>query len=111
MADGLARLAVDLWRGLGARDAGRVDIRLDEHGRAQILEINPLPGLHPVRSDLSILCRFQGLSHGELIRMIMESALERVQVGPVIPASLFDPAGSAAPHHAAFTPVAKGLDA
>lgn len=82
MGHKLARLAVDLWRGLGARDAGRVDIRLDEHGQPQILEINPLPGLHPVRSDLSILCRFQGLRHSELIRMIMESALERVRAAP-----------------------------
>ncbi len=108
MAHGLARLAVDLWRGLGARDAGRVDIRLDEHGRPQILEINPLPGLHPVRSDLSILCRFQGLRHAELIRMIMESALERVQIGPATAAGLTD---SAAPHRAVRTPAAKGLAA
>ncbi|HDQ40192.1 MAG TPA: D-alanine--D-alanine ligase [Desulfonatronum sp.] len=83
----LAGLAVDLWRGLGARDAGRVDIRLDEHGRPQILEINPLPGLHPIRSDLSILCRFQGITHGELIRMIMESALERALTGHNAPYS------------------------
>ncbi len=77
MAKGLARLALDVWQGLGARDAGRVDIRLDEHGEPHFLEVNPLPGLHPVRSDLSILCRLQGLSHGELIRMIITSALER----------------------------------
>ncbi len=78
MAEGLARLAVDAWRGLGARDAGRVDIRLDDRGVAHFLEVNPLPGLHPIRSDLSILCRLQGISHGDLIRMIMTSALERV---------------------------------
>jgi D-alanine-D-alanine ligase len=78
MGNGLARLALDVWQGLGARDAGRVDIRLDEHNEPHFLEVNPLPGLHPVRSDLSILCRLQGLSHGELIRMIITSALERV---------------------------------
>lgn len=75
----LAVLALDAWRGLGARDGGRVDIRLDEDGQAQILEINPLPGLHPVRSDLSILCAFQGISHQNLIRMIVESALLRLK--------------------------------
>lgn len=77
LAEGLARLAVDVWRGLNARDAGRVDIRLDDQGAPHFLEINPLPGLHPVRSDLSIICRLQGISHGDLIRMIMTSALER----------------------------------
>lgn len=79
LAEGLARLAMDAWRGLGARDAGRVDIRLDDRGVPHFLEVNPLPGLHPVRSDLSILCRLQGVSHGDLIRMIMTSALERVE--------------------------------
>lgn len=76
----LSLLALETWRGLGARDGGRVDIRLDEHGAAQVLEINPLPGLHPVRSDLSILCGFQGIAHRDLIRMIMESALERLKM-------------------------------
>ncbi len=74
----IADLALNAWRGLGARDGGRIDIRLDERGQAQILEINPLPGLHPIRSDLSILCGFQGIAHHELIRMIMESALKRI---------------------------------
>ena len=76
----LSLLALEAWRGLGARDGGRVDIRLDEDGVANILEINPLPGLHPIRSDLSILCGFQGIAHRDLIRMIMESALERLEV-------------------------------
>lgn len=87
MADGLARLAVDVWRGLGARDAGRVDIRLDDRGQPHILEINPLPGLHPIRSDLSILCSLQGIAHAELIRRIMESALSRVARPPSEPRS------------------------
>ena len=43
------------WRGLSCRDAGRVDLRADAEGRLQILEINPLAGLHPSHSDLPIL--------------------------------------------------------
>ncbi|SDB27116.1 D-alanine--D-alanine ligase [Desulfonatronum thiosulfatophilum] len=78
LAAKLSGLALDAWRGLGCRDGGRVDIRLDGNGNPHILEINPLPGLHPIRSDLSIMCAFQGIPHGELIRMIMESALERI---------------------------------
>ncbi|GAB6059598.1 D-alanine--D-alanine ligase family protein [Desulfonatronum parangueonense] len=77
LAAELSILALEAWRGLGCRDGGRVDIRLDASGSPHILEINPLPGLHPVRSDLSIMCDFQEIPHGELIRMIMESALER----------------------------------
>jgi D-alanine-D-alanine ligase len=40
--------------------------------------MNPLAGLNPEISDLAILCRLSGISYVELIGMIMESALERV---------------------------------
>lgn len=75
----LSTLALDVWRGLGCRDAGRVDLRLDGDGIPHVLEINPLPGLHPIRSDLSIMCAFQKIGHGALIQMITESALERAE--------------------------------
>ncbi len=70
------------WRGLGCRDAGRVDLRLDASGRAQVLELNPLPGLHPEHSDLPILCTAVGMPYAELIRAIVDSAAERRVVGP-----------------------------
>jgi D-alanine-D-alanine ligase len=79
--DGQAReaaaMALAAWRALACRDAGRVDVRLDAAGRPQILEINPLPGLHPTHSDLPILCTHLGVGYGELIRRILASALSR----------------------------------
>lgn len=71
-------LALPAWRGLGCRDAGRIDLRQDEHGKIQVLEINPLAGLNEFRSDLSILCRLCGLSYAELIAKIMQSATKRI---------------------------------
>jgi D-alanine-D-alanine ligase len=73
------RLAVAAWRGLGCRDGGRVDLREDENGRVQFLEVNPLAGLNPKESDLPILCRQVGIPYLELIRRIIESALCRVE--------------------------------
>lgn len=72
-------LALAAWRGLGCRDAGRVDLRADDDGNLQILEINPLPGLHPLHSDLPMLCTAVGLSYLELIRRIVDSAQSRVR--------------------------------
>ncbi len=71
-------LALAVWRGLGCRDAGRVDLRADAAGRLQFLEVNPLAGLHPEHSDLPILAGKAGVSFDELIRWIIESAAERV---------------------------------
>lgn len=71
-------LALAAWRGLGCRDAGRVDLRVDAYGKLQILELNPLPGLHPEHSDLPILCTVMGVPYTELIREIVASASTRV---------------------------------
>jgi D-alanine-D-alanine ligase len=75
-----AELALQAWRGLGCRDGGRVDLRCDAHEHPYFLEVNPLPGLHPKHSDLPILSRLLGLSYTTLLDMIMESALQRLDV-------------------------------
>lgn len=71
-------LALATWRGLGGRDAGRVDLRLDAAGRPWILEVNPLPGLHPTHSDLPLLASARGIPYRELVRRIVDSAARRV---------------------------------
>jgi len=72
-------LALSAWRGLGCRDAGRLDIRLDASGRAHFLEVNPLAGLHPLHSDLPIICSKVGISYRQLIDRIVKSAVSRVK--------------------------------
>lgn len=78
-------IALQAYKILGCRDAGRVDLKADEKGKLYFLEINPLAGLHPVRSDLSILCGEIGMPYTELISRIIDSALQRVRkiVNPV----------------------------
>ncbi len=77
-----SELALKAWRGLGCRDAGRVDLRQGPEGRIQFLEVNPLAGLHPLHSDLPILCKMNNISYKQLIQGIMESALARVNTRP-----------------------------
>jgi D-alanine-D-alanine ligase len=71
-------LALDAFRVLGCEDGGRVDIRYDAAGNPNFLEINPLPGMHPLHSDLPILCTLNDISYPELMTMIMDSAKEKV---------------------------------
>lgn len=73
------QLALDAFRVLGCEDAGRVDIRYDAAGIPNFLEINPLPGLHPEHSDLPILSALNGISYPELMKMIMDSAVQKVK--------------------------------
>jgi len=71
-------IALAAWRGLGCRDAGRIDLRADALGTLNFLEVNPLAGLHPAHSDLPIICSLAGISYRELIERIMISAMERI---------------------------------
>ncbi|MBK8976227.1 MAG: D-alanine--D-alanine ligase [Planctomycetes bacterium] len=72
-------LALRAWVALGCRDGGRVDVRQAADGRLQVMEINPLPGLHPTHSDLPIMCTLAGIEYLELIRRIFESAVRRLE--------------------------------
>jgi D-alanine-D-alanine ligase len=70
-------LALRAWRSIGCRDAGRIDVRLDEAGVANFIEVNPLAGLHPQHSDLPIMASMIGIDYVSLIGGIMNSARTR----------------------------------
>jgi D-alanine-D-alanine ligase len=70
-------VALAAYDALSCRDAARVDLRCDENGEPCFMEINPLPGLHPVRSDLPILSRLAGITYPELLGWIVEAAARR----------------------------------
>jgi len=70
--------ALAAWRALGCRDGGRIDLRMDDMGIPNFIEVNPLAGLNPLDSDLPILCRLSGISYQTLIKQIVESARERI---------------------------------
>lgn len=92
-AEACATLTLDAWRTLGCRDGGRVDLRMDREERPAFIEVNPLPGLHPVDSDLPILCRLGGMPYEALIGEIVTGAIERV----VLPVAVTDVPTEAAP--------------
>ena len=74
----LLKIAKKSWRTLQCRDGGRVDIRLDENGNPHVLEINTLPGLHHIHSDLPIIARSIGMSFTELLDEILTHAIKRI---------------------------------
>lgn len=73
-------IALRAWQALGCRDAGRVDLRSDDRGRPQFMEVNPLAGLHPQHSDLPIICNHVGIPYVQLIERIIASAAQRSHV-------------------------------
>jgi len=76
--EAVEKLALDSYRVLELRDAGRVDIRMDRYGRPAFMEVNPLPGLNPLHSDLPIIAKLVGMSYKDIISFIIDSARSRI---------------------------------
>jgi len=70
---------------LRCRDWCRIDVRLDDSGEPNILELNPLPGILPnpdANSCFPKAARTAGLSYDELINRVLEIACKRVGLKP-----------------------------
>jgi D-alanine-D-alanine ligase len=70
---------------LRIRDWCRIDVRLDDKGEPNILEINPLPGVLPRPEDNSCLpkaARTAGYSYSDLIHRVVEESSKRYGLKP-----------------------------
>jgi D-alanine-D-alanine ligase len=73
----LVDLALRGAESIGACDVSRVDLRLGADGRPYLMEINTLPGLNPLISDLCIMAAAEGMVYDDLITEILYLAAER----------------------------------
>jgi D-alanine-D-alanine ligase len=74
-------LALNTYRKLGIRDWCRIDIRLDETGTPNVIELNPLPGVLPDPRDNSCFpkaARSAGYTYEQMINKIIEIAAKRI---------------------------------
>jgi len=79
-APDVADVALNIWRAFNLRDVSRVDVRRDRDGIANFVEVNPLPGVHPINSDLVIMAKAAGWTHEQLIARVVASAERRWRV-------------------------------
>ncbi|MCK5763759.1 MAG: ATP-grasp domain-containing protein [Clostridiales bacterium] len=63
---------------LGCRDISRVDIRVKDD-KPYVIEINSLPGLEPLYSDLPKMAEKAGIAYDQLIFKIVDTAIERLK--------------------------------
>lgn len=73
-------LVTKTCRVLRIKDWCRIDVRLDDSGGPNILEVNPLPGILPKPEDNSCLpkaARTAGYAYDELILRVVDEALIR----------------------------------
>jgi D-alanine-D-alanine ligase len=91
----LQQVAIRIFDLLGARDFGRIDIKLDEYGKPNFLEANLVPGMTPgtsyfpralsyLNSSGKILTMPDGMTHSEIARKIVELGLKRNAVSEAL---------------------------
>ena len=68
---------IKAYKALELKDVARIDFRLDIQNKPKIIDINPLPGLSPSYSDLTILYKLKGNSYNGLIRLILQDSFNR----------------------------------
>ena len=74
-------VSLDAYHALGCRDWCRIDIRLDEAGVPNVVELNPLPGIIPdprMNSCFPKAARAAGFAYEELIQEVVRIAWRRI---------------------------------
>ena len=80
LAAEIERTALAAYRVLRCRDWARIDLRCDEHGVPHVLEVNPLPGIHPdpaMHSCLPKAARAAGLDYPGMILSVLRAGAAR----------------------------------
>jgi len=67
-----------LFRRLGLRDYGRFDFRVAADGEPRLMEVNPNPAWAN-DGKLAFMAGFAGIEYRDLLRLILEAAVARVQ--------------------------------
>lgn len=76
----IEKVVKDAYRVLRCRDWSRIDVRLDERGVPNIIEVNPLPGILPRPEENSCFpkaARAAGLSYTQLVLSVLDNACDR----------------------------------
>jgi D-alanine-D-alanine ligase len=80
LAAEIERTALAAYRVLRCRDWARIDLRCDARGVPHILEVNPLPGIHPdpaMNSCLPKAAGVAGLDYAEMILSVLRAGAAR----------------------------------
>ncbi|MEW5843331.1 MAG: D-alanine--D-alanine ligase [Bacteroidota bacterium] len=80
LQDKIRKVTLETYKVLRCRDWSRIDIRLDQNGEPNVIEINPLPGVLPDPKDNSCYpkaARANGLSYVEMINKVLITAAKR----------------------------------
>ncbi len=80
LQDEIENVVLRAYEVLDCRDWSRIDVRLDSRGRANIIEVNPLPGILPNPEENSCFpkaARAAGFTYESMMLSVLKSGCER----------------------------------
>ena len=80
LKDEIENAVLRTYEVLDCRDWARIDVRLDSRGRANIIEVNPLPGILPNPEENSCFpkaARAAGYTYESMLLSVLKSGCER----------------------------------
>ncbi len=79
LAKEMQDMAIKAFKALKCDVYGRVDFRLDKHGRPSIIEFNTMPGLEKGKSFFADSCEAIGISYEELINKMVDITMRKTE--------------------------------
>lgn len=77
----LKKLAIECFKALGARDFGRIDIKMDQNGVCNFIEANLVPGMTKGSSYFPNALEIEsGYKYSQVIDMIIDNAIDRIMI-------------------------------
>ena len=76
----IEQLVLAAYHALACRDWARVDVRCDQHGVPHVLEVNPIPGIHPdpvMNSCFPTAARAAGMDYKAMILTVLRGGAAR----------------------------------
>ncbi len=83
LRDEIETVVLRAYEVLDCRDWARIDVRLDARGRANIIEVNPLPGILPNPEENSCYpkaARAAGLTYEAMLLSVLKSGCDRYKI-------------------------------
>ncbi|HHU07375.1 MAG TPA: hypothetical protein GXZ59_03420 [Clostridiaceae bacterium] len=82
-SDEIAETALRAYNALQCSELARVDVRLDENEKPNIIEINTMPALEPGYAHYPLMAEKGGYSMSDLVEKLVEEALDAWQLKKV----------------------------
>jgi D-alanine-D-alanine ligase len=84
LADEISEVVLRAYNALGGSEYARVDVKLDEDGAPNVIEVNAVPALEEGYAHYPAMAKVAGYDLGELVEKLVEEAVQAWNDGEIV---------------------------